>query len=126
MYLLNENFELDKTNVEQQKAFDLVANTNTCLFITGKAGTGKTEFAKTLIKEIGAEGYLVADNNKKNIYRDEYERPRVVEDGKPNSVRNGIFRTLTLCSAQNLQNVLTVPLEQKTNLSSCCWMNFQP
>ena len=31
------NIQIDKSNVEQQKAFDLVANTNTCLFITGKA-----------------------------------------------------------------------------------------
>ena len=28
------SFKLDTQNVEQQKAFDLVANTNTCLFIT--------------------------------------------------------------------------------------------
>ena len=35
---------LDLQNAEQQKAFELVANTNTSLFITGKAGTGKTAF----------------------------------------------------------------------------------
>ena len=34
--------QIDRNNVEQQMAFDIVANTNTCLFITGKAGTGKT------------------------------------------------------------------------------------
>ena len=38
------NIQIDKNNVEQQKAFELVAITNTCLFITGKAGTGKTTF----------------------------------------------------------------------------------
>ena len=43
---------IDKNNVEQQKAFDLVANTNTCLFITGKAGTGKTTFIKRIQEEI--------------------------------------------------------------------------
>ena len=32
----NIEFKIDKTNVEQQKAFDLVENTNTSLFITGK------------------------------------------------------------------------------------------
>ena len=47
-----ENFKLDTQNVEQQKAFDLVANTNTCLFITGKAGTGKTTFIKRIQEEI--------------------------------------------------------------------------
>ena len=44
--------ERDETNIEQQKAFDLVANTNTSLFITGKAGTGKTTFVKRIQKEI--------------------------------------------------------------------------
>lgn len=43
---------LDKTNIEQQKAFDLVANTNTSLFITGKAGTGKTTFVKGIQEQI--------------------------------------------------------------------------
>ena len=38
--------EFDRNNIEQQKAYDLIANTNTCLFITGKAGTGKTTFVK--------------------------------------------------------------------------------
>ena len=43
---------IDKTNVEQQIAFDIVANTNTCVFITGKAGTGKTTFIKRIQEEI--------------------------------------------------------------------------
>ena len=40
--------QIDRNNVEQQMAFDIVANTNTCLFITGKAGTGKTTFVKRI------------------------------------------------------------------------------
>ena len=52
------NFKLDTQNVEQQKAFDLVANTNTCLFITGKAGTGKTTFIKRIQEEIN-KNFLV-------------------------------------------------------------------
>lgn len=43
---------IDKTNIEQQIAFDIVANTNTCVFITGKAGTGKTTFIKRIQEEI--------------------------------------------------------------------------
>ena len=35
---------VDNDNYEQKLAYDLVANTNRCLFITGKAGTGKTTF----------------------------------------------------------------------------------
>ena len=45
-------FKIDQGNVEQQKAFDLVANTNTSLFVTGKAGTGKTTFIKGVQKLI--------------------------------------------------------------------------
>lgn len=47
-----EGFTIDPTNTEQQKAFDLVANTNTSLFITGKAGTGKTTFVKGIQEQI--------------------------------------------------------------------------
>ena len=45
------NFQLDTQNVEQLKAFDLVANTNTCLFITGKAegAEGPGTFAPFII-----------------------------------------------------------------------------
>lgn len=42
----------DHDNAEQQLAYDLVANTNRCLFITGKAGTGKTTFIQRIQKEI--------------------------------------------------------------------------
>ncbi len=51
-------FRIDQENVEQQKAFDLVAYTNTSLFITGKAGTGKTTFIKG-IQEIVDKNFIV-------------------------------------------------------------------
>ena len=51
---------LDITNLEQQKAFDLVANTNTSLFITGKAGTGKTTFVKWIQREIDKNFLVLA------------------------------------------------------------------
>jgi ATPase subunit of ABC transporter with duplicated ATPase domains len=50
--MTQELFELDKNNVEQQMAFDLVKKTDKSLFITGKAGTGKTTFIKLIQKEI--------------------------------------------------------------------------
>ncbi len=53
-----EEFTFDPTNFEQQKAFDIVANTNNSLFITGKAGTGKTTFVKRIQKEIN-KNFLV-------------------------------------------------------------------
>ena len=45
-------FTIDPKNIEQQKAFDLVAFTNSSLFITGKAGTGKTTFVKGIQKAV--------------------------------------------------------------------------
>lgn len=56
----NEEIALDKTNIEQQKAYDLVANTNTSLFITGKAGTGKTTFVKRIQDEIDKNFLILA------------------------------------------------------------------
>ena len=58
--MTNKTIELDKNNVEQQKAFDLVAKTNTCLFITGKAGTGKTTFIKRIQTEINKNFLVLA------------------------------------------------------------------
>lgn len=54
----NTAIEFDKTNVEQQKAFDLVENTSTSLFITGRAGTGKTTFIKS-IQQLIKKNFLV-------------------------------------------------------------------
>ena len=54
------NIQIDKNNVEQQKAFELVANTNTCLFITGKAGTGKTTFIKRIQEDINKNFLVLA------------------------------------------------------------------
>ena len=54
------NFQQDTQNVEQQKAFDLVAKTNTCLFITGKAGTGKTTFIKRIQQEVDKNFLVLA------------------------------------------------------------------
>lgn len=56
----NVTISFDKANVEQQKAFDLVANTNTCLFITGKAGTGKTTFIKWIQEKINKNFLVLA------------------------------------------------------------------
>lgn len=50
----------DVTNIEQQLAFDFIANTNTSLFVTGKAGTGKTTFVKRILKEINKNFTILA------------------------------------------------------------------
>lgn len=48
----NKEFKLDADNLEQQKAFEMIEKTNTSLFITGKAGTGKTTFIKGIQEKI--------------------------------------------------------------------------
>ena len=48
----NKEFKLDTDNLEQQKAFEMIEKTNTSLFITGKAGTGKTTFIKGIQEKI--------------------------------------------------------------------------
>lgn len=58
--MTQELLERDKNNVEQQMAFDLVKKTNKSLFITGKAGTGKTTFIKLIRKEIDKNFLLLA------------------------------------------------------------------
>ena len=37
---------------EMKKVMDLIENTNDNMFVTGKAGTGKTTFLKYLIKKV--------------------------------------------------------------------------
>ena len=49
-----------KRNKQQSLAFELVANTNTCVFITGKAGTGKSTFVKWIQEEINKNFLILA------------------------------------------------------------------
>lgn len=43
---------IDTQNKQQLQAFDLIANTNTTFFLTGRAGTGKTTFLKKVREEV--------------------------------------------------------------------------
>ena len=42
--------QIDPENHEQQLAYDLVANTNSSFFLTGRAGAGKTTFLQNVQK----------------------------------------------------------------------------
>lgn len=44
---------IDETNREQQLAYELIANTNSSFFLTGRAGTGKTTFLQNVQKMVG-------------------------------------------------------------------------
>lgn len=43
---------IDNTNREQQLAYELIANTNSSFFLTGRAGTGKTTFLQNVQKTV--------------------------------------------------------------------------
>lgn len=57
---MTEKIQLDKDNKEQQLAYELVAKTDRCLFITGKAGTGKTTFIQRIQEEIDKNFLVLA------------------------------------------------------------------
>ena len=58
--MVENNYIRDPLNEEQKKAFELVKDTNSSLFITGKAGTGKTTFIKRIQQEIKKNFLVVA------------------------------------------------------------------
>lgn len=53
-----DNIEIDNSNVEFNQALDIVRHTNKCVYLTGKAGTGKTTFLKCL-KSVTQKSYVV-------------------------------------------------------------------
>ena len=58
--MVEKEFKLDTQNAEWQMAFNMVAFTNTSMFITGKAGTGKTTFIKYIQQEIKKNFLILA------------------------------------------------------------------
>ena len=51
---------IDSTNREQQLAYELIANTNSCFFLTGRAGTGKTTFLQSIQETVNKEFITLA------------------------------------------------------------------
>lgn len=56
----NSTMMIDKDNREQQLAFELIANTNSSFFLTGRAGTGKTTFLQNVQKMVGKQFITLA------------------------------------------------------------------
>ncbi len=54
------NTQIDPQNHEQQLAYELVANTNSSFFLTGRAGTGKTTFLHNVQKLVGKQFITLA------------------------------------------------------------------
>ena len=55
-----QNTQIDTQNHEQQLAYELVANTNSSFFLTGRAGTGKTTFLHNVQKLVGKQFITLA------------------------------------------------------------------
>ena len=51
---------IDKENKQQVMAYDLIANTNSSFFLTGKAGTGKTTFLKYFVSQCRKKFVILA------------------------------------------------------------------
>jgi len=51
---------IDKENKQQLQAYDLIANTNSSFFLTGRAGTGKTTFLRNVQKMVGKQFITLA------------------------------------------------------------------
>lgn len=55
-----EQIQIDKENREQMLAYELIANTNSSFFLTGRAGTGKTTFLRNVQKMVGKQFIILA------------------------------------------------------------------
>ena len=47
-----EQIQIDTQNQQQVLAYELIANTNSSFFLTGRAGTGKTTFLRNVQKMV--------------------------------------------------------------------------
>ena len=52
--------QIDKENKEQMLAYELIANTNSSFFLTGRAGTGKTTFLHNVQQMVDKEFIILA------------------------------------------------------------------
>ena len=51
---------MDMHNAEQMLAYELIANTNSSFFLTGRAGTGKTTFLRTIQEQVDKQFITLA------------------------------------------------------------------
>lgn len=55
-----EQMTIDTQNKEQMYALDLIENTNSCFFLTGRAGTGKTTFLRNVQQMVNKQFVILA------------------------------------------------------------------
>ncbi len=58
--MTNKQIQIDKENKQQVMAYELIANTNSSFFLTGKAGTGKTTFLRNVQKMVDKQFITLA------------------------------------------------------------------
>ncbi len=56
----HDEFDIDTNNAEFQDAYKLIQYTNTSVFLTGRAGTGKSTFLKYIVQHIHKKAVVVA------------------------------------------------------------------
>ena len=55
-----KHYDIDATNLPMKYAYELIANTNSSLFITGRAGTGKTTFIRNVLQTVNKSFIVLA------------------------------------------------------------------
>ena len=55
-----EQIQIDTQNQQQVLAYELIANTNSSFFLTGRAGTGKTTFLRNVQKMVDKQFITLA------------------------------------------------------------------
>lgn len=55
-----EHIQIDTQNLQQMLAYELIANTNSSFFLTGRAGTGKTTFLRNVKKMVNKQFITLA------------------------------------------------------------------
>ena len=55
-----EQIQIDTQNQQQVLAYELIANTNSSFFLTGRAGTGKTTFLRNVQKMVNKQVITLA------------------------------------------------------------------
>ena len=55
-----EQIQIDTQNQQQVLAYELIANTNSSFFLTGRAGTGKTTFLRNVQKIVNKQFITLA------------------------------------------------------------------
>ena len=60
--------DIDKNNIRQNQAFELIEGTNVSFFLTGRAGSGKTTFLRRAQEEINKNGGALSASQSEALF----------------------------------------------------------